>query len=151
MDILNLVFTGFTTIVTNSEFFCEMKPEWGVAWIVFQRRFDGSVDFNRNWTDYKNGFGDAKGEYWLGFENIHKLTHERSMEVKLEAYSFQDEKNHAVYKNFWIEDEANYYRLHAGVFVRGHDGDNWLFGVGGVRDFGIAEFDLFYFRIPEIA
>lgn len=27
---------------------------------------DGSVDFNRSWQTYEEGFGQADGEYWLG-------------------------------------------------------------------------------------
>jgi hypothetical protein len=33
---------------------------------VLVNRLDGSVDFNRRWTDYENGFGNMSGEYWLG-------------------------------------------------------------------------------------
>ena len=44
--------------------YCEMC-EGGWTW--FQHRQDGSIDFvNQGWEGYKNGFGDAFGEYWLG-------------------------------------------------------------------------------------
>ena len=41
---------------------------------MFQKRLDGSVDFYRGWTDYKVGFGNLKGEFWLGLEKINRLT-----------------------------------------------------------------------------
>ena len=44
-------------------------------WIVLMNRFDGSLNFNRSWSEYKNGFGDiGRGEFWLGNEKIHRLT-----------------------------------------------------------------------------
>ena len=35
---------------------------------IFQRRVDGSVNFNRTWEDYQFGFdqGNVTGELWLG-------------------------------------------------------------------------------------
>jgi hypothetical protein len=33
---------------------------------VFQYRFNGSVDFYRNFSDYERGFGSLDGEFWLG-------------------------------------------------------------------------------------
>jgi len=42
---------------------------------VFQRRKDGSDNFYRNWTDYKNGFGTKglSGEFWLGLSTLYSL------------------------------------------------------------------------------
>ena len=43
---------------------------------MVQQRYDGSVNFNRSWADYKEGFGSLNGEFWLGNEVLHKLTDE---------------------------------------------------------------------------
>ena len=33
---------------------------------MFQRRFNGNLDFDREWQDYKIGFGNLDEEFWWG-------------------------------------------------------------------------------------
>ena len=42
--------------------------------LMAQRLFTADMDFYRDWTDYKNGFGAATGDFWLGNDDIHNLT-----------------------------------------------------------------------------
>uniref|UniRef100_A0A182FQ98 Fibrinogen C-terminal domain-containing protein n=1 Tax=Anopheles albimanus TaxID=7167 RepID=A0A182FQ98_ANOAL len=48
--------------------YCE-QDFLGGGWLVMQSRYDGTVDFLRNWTEYRNGFGDVEAEHWLGLDN----------------------------------------------------------------------------------
>jgi len=44
-------------------------------WIITIQRFDGTLDFNHGWIDYRNGFGDiGRGEFWLGNEKVYVVT-----------------------------------------------------------------------------
>ncbi|XP_059154816.1 angiopoietin-2-like isoform X2 [Physella acuta] len=52
---------------------CDTTTDGG-GWIVIQRRVLGSVNFSRNWDDYKNGFGSLRGDFWLGNDWISNLT-----------------------------------------------------------------------------
>ena len=110
------------------------------AYIVFQKRNDGSVNFNRNWEDYKNGFGNLDGEFWLGNENLHKLTHGRNMELRIFGRTFDDISAVSYYTNFSIENEENNYRLNAGVFSSGLETspDDWI-ARGGNMDFSTPD------------
>ena len=81
---------------------CDMATDGG-GWTVFQRRQDGSVDFYRNWTDYKNGFGNMSGEFWLGLENIKRLTKDKDKELRVDLEDFEGEKRYAKYETFKVE------------------------------------------------
>ena len=96
--------------------FCGMETDGG-GWIVIQKRFDGSVDFNRNWTDYRNGFGniDVNGEYWLGNEFVHQYTSMYETNLILEAVTFGGEKNTTKLQSFKLSDEVSKYIFEFGT------------------------------------
>ena len=52
---------------------CDQQTDGG-GWAIIQRRTSPfSLNFDRNWTEYKGGFGNLQGEFWLGNKIIHRL------------------------------------------------------------------------------
>jgi len=82
---------------------CDAKTQGG-GWTIILRRMDGSVDFYRNWTAYKNGFGDMDGEIFLGLDKIHALTTERKQELLVVFEDFEGDEKYELYDEFAIGD-----------------------------------------------
>ena len=78
---------------------------------MIQRRMDGSVNFNRNWSEYEAGFGNLSGEYWLGLRYIHRLTASASQELRVDLEDFENNTAYALYRNFTVAGAADQYRL----------------------------------------
>ncbi|XP_072327438.1 fibrinogen-like 2a [Scyliorhinus torazame] len=90
--------------------YCDMETLKG-GWTVLQSRKDGSVDFNRTWAEYKNGFGNLSTEFWLGNDKIYLLTKYKEMVLRIEFEDWNSVKKYASYNQFSIDDEDHYYRL----------------------------------------
>nr|XP_043069178.1 ficolin-1-A-like [Drosophila bipectinata] len=86
---------------------CASGPEW----IVVQRRFDGSVDFNRTWNEYKKGFGNIQGEYFIGLDRLHLMTTSVHHELCVRVADFDGVSAYAHYTHFEIGNEEESYEL----------------------------------------
>ncbi|XP_059168886.1 ficolin-2-like [Physella acuta] len=72
------------TLSSGLQVMCDTVTDGG-GWTIFQRRVSGTVDFYRNWTEYKNGFGDfSSGNFYLGNENIFLLTSKTKTELRVD-------------------------------------------------------------------
>ena len=104
--------------------FCDTQTADG-GWTVIQRREDGSVDFNRPWSDYEKGFGDLKGEFWYGLKNMNCLTQTGQWEMRVD---------------FEFENKTRSY-LHYNVFKVGSATDEYPLTISGFT--GITPTDPF--------
>ena len=95
----------------------------GGGWTVFQRRLDGSVDFQLEWEFYKNGFGDLSGEFWLGNSNLHRLTAKTDVLLRIDLEDFDGNIPYAEYSTFKVADEGDKCRILLGGY-NGTAGDS---------------------------
>ena len=96
--------------------FCDQKTAGG-GWTVFQKRLDGSVDFYRGWTDYKHGFGNLNGEFWLGLDKIHRLTKTKN-KLRVDLEDTTGKTVYAEYDMFAVTSERTKYQLSLGTFIQ---------------------------------
>uniref|UniRef100_A0A672IFX4 Fibrinogen C-terminal domain-containing protein n=1 Tax=Salarias fasciatus TaxID=181472 RepID=A0A672IFX4_SALFA len=124
--------------------YCEID-NFGRGFTVLQRRRDGSVDFHKDWNQYKNGFGylspDDTTEFWLGNEKIHLLTASNTMPtvLRIELVDWEGNKKYSDYNMFRLGSEADMYRLTYGFHFGGDAGDAF-----DGFDFGDDPSDKFY-------
>ncbi|XP_050511909.1 microfibril-associated glycoprotein 4-like isoform X1 [Diabrotica virgifera virgifera] len=101
---------------------CDMETKGG-GWTHIQKRFDGSQDFYLPWRDYKFGFGDLMGEFWLGLENIYHMTAFDRNELFIELTETHKNISYAQYSTFSIGCEKDGYPLKELTGYSGNAGD----------------------------
>ncbi|GFR72528.1 fibrinogen-related protein 3.2 [Elysia marginata] len=74
----------------NRQIVCDTQTDGG-GWIVIQRRAVGDVDFYRNWTEYRDGFGDLDGDFWLGNNATCVLTNTVQSELPVADFIYKKE------------------------------------------------------------
>ncbi|XP_038190048.1 tenascin isoform X3 [Arvicola amphibius] len=107
--------SGLYTIYINGDktqaldVYCDMTSDGG-GWIVFLRRKNGREDFYRNWKAYAAGFGDRREEFWLGLDNLSKITAQGQYELRVDLQD-HGESAFAVYDRFSVGDAKSRYKL----------------------------------------
>ncbi|KAJ8033428.1 Tenascin-R [Holothuria leucospilota] len=92
------------------EAYCDNENGAG-GWTVILRRFDGSVDFKRNWLESKQGFGFLSTEFWLGNEKLAYLTNQASYELRIDITLENGTSCDVRYDEFRVSDEWSNYTI----------------------------------------
>ncbi|XP_060587175.1 microfibril-associated glycoprotein 4-like isoform X2 [Ruditapes philippinarum] len=84
---------------TMLEVYCDMETDGG-GWTVFQNRFDGSLDFNRSFADYENGFGVIGNEFWLGLKFVQEIAAQSQTKLSIHLTDVNDVLYYREYMDF---------------------------------------------------
>jgi hypothetical protein len=115
--------------------YCDQVTDGG-GWTVFQRRISDS-DFHKTWVEYKNGFGAASGNHWLGNDRISDFTNRFPSELYVDV-AYEDcwgmspcnwtgiiaPSGVARYGTFAIANEEAKYELTLGAYLGGNAGNS---------------------------
>ena len=99
-----------------AEGYCDAVTDGG-GWLVVQRRQDGSVDFNRGWVEYEEGFGSLTGEFWYGLRPLHCLTNQGQWQLRIDFTFTNGTKSYLSYKSFSVGPANSQYQLSISGFT----------------------------------
>uniref|UniRef100_A0A1A9Z6H7 Fibrinogen C-terminal domain-containing protein n=1 Tax=Glossina pallidipes TaxID=7398 RepID=A0A1A9Z6H7_GLOPL len=90
----------------------------GWPWTLIQHRgpYEKQENFNRSWSDYRNGFGSLARDFWFGNEFIHRLVYENDYELRIELEDFNGTQTWAEYGVFRVDSEKYNYNLLIGDY-----------------------------------
>ena len=99
----------------SGDVYCDMNTSDG-GWLVIQRnKRDSEVNFDRNWIDYEEGFGDLRTEFWYGLKQLHCLTEQGHWEMRVD-YQTTSGWTFIHYHNFSVGSASEGYPLSVGGY-----------------------------------
>ena len=100
----------------------------GGGWNVILRNRKGClVSFNRNWTDYEEGFGELNTYFWYGLESVHCLTQRGQWEMRVDYQRNDKAWSYIHYNQFSVGSASEEYPLTVGECTGGDHTDWFVF------------------------
>ena len=114
------------------------------GWNVLQRRVNQGVNFDRTWSEYKNGFGSKVGSFWEGLDVIHNLTRD-GVTLRIDMKDLNGQSWYAKYRRIKVGAAAVNYKLEVTGYT-GNAGDSLSYHNGMAFTTKDADHDTWYYN-----
>ncbi len=110
------IYTVKTGTFSKSQVYCDMDTDRG-GWLTIIRRTQSAdaIKFDKFEDDYMDGFGDLKGEFWLGLRTMHQLTKNGDCEMRVDLYDKNNANVAHIYYDLFKVDNFPDYKLQLGT------------------------------------
>ncbi|XP_026834323.1 techylectin-5B, partial [Drosophila erecta] len=98
----------------------------GSGWTVIARRTSNKLNFVRSWKEYKKGFGQLNGDFFIGLDKLHVITKSQPHELYIHLEDFEGQTRYAHYDEFFVESENKFYALTKLGGFTGDAGDSMM-------------------------
>ena len=104
---------GRQIITPDEEAVCDDR------WLIIQRNYDNqTLNFDRNWNEYKRGFGNISEDFWIGLERMHEVTKHHGCRLRVDLWDNYGNLTLRDYGSFYVENERDNYRLHVSGYAQ---------------------------------
>ena len=90
--------------------------------VLVQQNVDGSNFFNRSWAEFKVGFNNTFGNYWIGNDRLSQLTLSGPYKLRFDLQLCNSSWYWTEYSSFTVLGESRNYELHMSGYS-GNAGD----------------------------
>ena len=82
--------------------------------VIARRQWQDGIDFDREWNDYKSGFGNLNTGFWIGNDQVSKWTKERDYSLRVDLCTL-NERYQSVKVPIAVETDFSKWRIEAGI------------------------------------
>jgi len=100
--------------------------------LLIQQNINGSSFFNRSWAEYKAGFNDTAGNYWIGNDRLSQLTLSGRYKLRFELQLHNLSWYWPEYSTFVVSDESHNYTLQVSGYSGLSRGDALAYNNGAM-------------------
>ena len=79
--------------------------------VLIQHNVNASCGFRKSWNEFRDGFSNSDGTFWLGNDNIHRMTSNATCQLYLRISMEKNVVQYGLYSTFSVGENSTGYKI----------------------------------------